>query len=62
MGLDEKRKERLVPRYKPREEVEDHGSEQSQMFNDAYLEHHNIKTLKWKANQNEMKDGDTDDG
>ena len=62
MGLDLERKERLAPRYKPREKAENRGKEPNQVFNDAYLEHHNIRTLKWKTNQNEKKDGDTDDG
>ena len=62
MGLNEKQKDRLVPRYKPHETVEKPKSEPNKVFNDAFLEHHNIATLKLKTNQNEKKDGDTDDG
>lgn len=62
MGLNEKQKNRLVPRYKPHKASGDSESEPSKVFNDAFLEHHNIAILKLKTNQNEKKDGDTDDG
>lgn len=59
VGLDEKRKEKLVPRYKPVSEVR--VADQSKVFNDEYLQHHSIMALKWRPKQNKKQDGETDD-
>lgn len=60
MGLDESRKEKLVPRYKPHE-AKPAEEETNPIFNDQYLKHHNIAVLRWN-NKKEQSRGDHNDG
>ncbi len=59
MGLEKARKEKMVPRYKPHEAST--PKTEHPVFNETYLEHHNIHALKWKAQKHKNKDGDSDD-